>query len=66
MTNQDTSNKVAILAGVGPGMGIAIARRFAREGFAIGLIARDKTRLSCFTSILSTFDVPVAAESADL
>lgn len=34
------SNVIAIV-GVGPGLGASIARRFAREGFAVGLLARD-------------------------
>lgn len=40
--------KVAIVAGVGPGMGIAIARRFAKEGYNVGLIARDQGRLDAY------------------
>ncbi len=38
--------KVAAILGVGPGLGAAIARRFAREGFAVGLIARSEESLS--------------------
>ncbi|MGH8111699.1 MAG: SDR family NAD(P)-dependent oxidoreductase [Rhodanobacteraceae bacterium] len=30
------------LIGVGPGIGTAVARRFAREGFALGLVARSR------------------------
>ena len=32
--------KVAAVLGVGPGLGAAIARRFAGEGFAVALMAR--------------------------
>jgi NAD(P)-dependent dehydrogenase (short-subunit alcohol dehydrogenase family) len=32
--------KVAAVLGVGPGLGSAIARRFAREGYAVALMAR--------------------------
>jgi NAD(P)-dependent dehydrogenase (short-subunit alcohol dehydrogenase family) len=38
--------KVAAILGVGPGLGAAIARRFSREGFAVGLMARRKESLS--------------------
>lgn len=31
---------VAIVAGVGPGLGASLARAFAREGYAVGLLAR--------------------------
>ena len=32
--------------GVGPGLGAAVARRFAREGFAVGLMARGEESLA--------------------
>ena len=35
------SKKVCVVAGAGPGMGYAIARRFAQEGFDIALLARN-------------------------
>lgn len=38
--------KVAVVIGVGPGLGAAVAKRFAREGFAIGLMARSEESLS--------------------
>jgi NAD(P)-dependent dehydrogenase (short-subunit alcohol dehydrogenase family) len=34
------SSKVAVIVGVGPGLGGAVARRFAREGYAVALLAR--------------------------
>ena len=36
------NDKVAAILGVGPGLGAAIARRFAREGFAAALMARKE------------------------
>jgi NAD(P)-dependent dehydrogenase (short-subunit alcohol dehydrogenase family) len=35
-----------VILGAGPGLGAAIARRFAREGFAVALMARRKENLS--------------------
>jgi NAD(P)-dependent dehydrogenase (short-subunit alcohol dehydrogenase family) len=35
-----SSNKAAVVVGVGPGLGAAVSRRFAREGFSVGLVAR--------------------------
>src|SRR5262245_37845438 len=37
--------KVAAVLGVGPGLGAAVARRFAREGFDLALLARSKASL---------------------
>ncbi len=34
------NGKMAAILGVGPGLGAAVARRFAREGFAVALMAR--------------------------
>jgi NAD(P)-dependent dehydrogenase (short-subunit alcohol dehydrogenase family) len=36
------SERVVAVLGVGPGLGAAISRRFAREGFAVALLARSE------------------------
>ena len=36
------SERIAAVLGVGPGLGAAISRRFAREGFAVALLARSE------------------------
>jgi len=36
----------AIIIGAGPGIGTAVARRLAREGFAVGLVARSAATLA--------------------
>jgi NAD(P)-dependent dehydrogenase (short-subunit alcohol dehydrogenase family) len=40
------TGNVAAVVGVGPGLGAALARRFAREGFAVGLMARRSEALA--------------------
>ncbi len=40
------NGKVAVVLGIGPGLGAAVARRFAREGFAVGLMARGEEGLA--------------------
>jgi NADP-dependent 3-hydroxy acid dehydrogenase YdfG len=42
------SKPVCAVIGVGPGNGAAIARRFAAEGYAVALCARDQARLKDF------------------
>ena len=39
------AQNVAVVVGVGPGLGASVARRFAREGFAVALVARGKDKL---------------------
>lgn len=41
-----SESKVAVVLGVGPGLGAAVARRFAGEGFAVGLMARSLEKLT--------------------
>lgn len=35
-------SKIAVVIGAGPGLGAAVARRFAREGFQVGIVARKR------------------------
>jgi len=35
-------SKIALVIGAGPGLGAAVARRFAREGFSVGVAARKR------------------------
>ena len=34
-----------VIVGAGPNLGLAIGRRFGREGLPVGLVSRDKAKL---------------------
>src|ERR1700736_2274112 len=38
-------NPIAVVTGVGPGTGAAIARRFAHGGYRVAMLARNRDRL---------------------
>ena len=42
------SRPVAVVTGVGPGTGSAIARRLAADGYAVAMLARNRERLAGF------------------
>jgi NAD(P)-dependent dehydrogenase (short-subunit alcohol dehydrogenase family) len=44
----NAANQVVLVAGVGEGLGSAIARRFARAGHPVAMIARNGDRLARF------------------
>ncbi|HEY8426914.1 MAG TPA: SDR family NAD(P)-dependent oxidoreductase [Sandaracinaceae bacterium] len=46
--------EVAVVVGVGPGLGAAAARRFARGGLSVAMMARDTSKLEPLRSELET------------
>ena len=50
--------KTLLVAGAGAGLGKAIAKRFAREGYAVALAARNAERLSTLASELGASGFP--------
>lgn len=52
--------------GAGPALGLAVARRFGREGFRVALVARDQGRLDGMIGQLAGDDIEAAAFRADL
>ncbi len=46
MTEENSSGEVALVVGVGPGLGAALARRLARAGMRVAVAARDAARLA--------------------
>jgi NAD(P)-dependent dehydrogenase (short-subunit alcohol dehydrogenase family) len=53
--------KTLLVAGAGQGLGKAMAKRFAREGYAVALAARNKERLSALAA-----EIDAAAFPTDL
>ncbi|CAM6083168.1 unnamed protein product [Calypogeia fissa] len=47
------SRKVAAVVGVGPGLGLAVARKFARVGYVVAILARDYEKLTKFAEQLA-------------
>lgn len=55
------------MVAAGPGLGRAVALRFAREGFAVGLVARSADRLSGLAAeVRGTGSAQVAVASGDV
>lgn len=52
--------------GAGPGLGQAVARRYARDGYEVVLVARDRSRLDAFAEDLAADGASVHVISADL
>lgn len=55
----------AVIVGVGPGFGYALARRLAREGFDLVLVARSAARLAPLVEELAIGGVRVESIGAD-
>ncbi len=62
------SNKSAVVAGVGPsrGLGAAIARRFAREGYRITILGRNADKVNTTAAELRAFNVPIEVVVGDV
>ena len=58
-------DKVIFIVGMGPGVSAAVARRFGREGYAIGAVARSAYKLEEQLAALRASGVRVAGATAD-
>ena len=60
-------NKVAIITGGGRGIGKAIAKRFAQEGYHLMLVARTETELEkAAAEIIAEYHTPVLTSAIDI
>ncbi|WP_196814423.1 SDR family NAD(P)-dependent oxidoreductase [Nocardia sp. BMG111209] len=55
----------AVIIGAGPGIGSSVARRFARAGLPIALVARSDKTLRAAAEALEPLGIPVATFEAD-
>src|SRR3954447_4890682 len=55
-----------IIVGAGPNLGAAIARRFGREGLAVGLVARNEDRLRSLAGELADDGITAEFAAADI
>jgi NADP-dependent 3-hydroxy acid dehydrogenase YdfG len=55
-----------VIVGAGPNLGLAVARRFGREGFAVGLISRTEAKLVELVAQLRLDGVTAAGAAADI
>ena len=59
-------NKVAVVAGVGPGIGAALAQRFEKAGYAVAMLARNQETLAALErDIAGSRGYPCDVGSAD-
>ena len=55
-----------IIVGAGPNLGAAVARRFGREGLAVGLVSRNAEKLATMTQTLTAAGLTAAYAAADI
>ena len=60
------SNKTCVVVGVGPGLGLGVARKFGREGYRVALIARGRESLASHAEALAAEGIDVRAFPADV
>jgi short-subunit dehydrogenase len=60
-----TPTPQALIVGVGPGLGISLARRFGREGFAVTIAGRNQDKLTGFAEQLRGEGITVDTAIAD-
>ncbi|MCU1480895.1 MAG: hypothetical protein JWQ19_1681 [Subtercola sp.] len=55
----------AVIVGAGPGIGASVARRFAREGYRLTLLARNTERLEALATSIRSQGTEVDVRAAD-
>jgi short-subunit dehydrogenase len=55
-----------VIVGAGPNLGMAVARRFGREGFSVGLVSRNQSKLVDLAAQLEAEGITAAGAAADI
>src|SRR6478735_11394570 len=55
-----------VIVGAGPNLGLAVGRRFGREGLAVGLVSRTQAKLDDLAAQLESEGIPAAGAAADI
>jgi len=55
-----------VIVGAGPNLGLAIARRFGREGFSVGLVSRTQSKLDDLAGQLRADGITASGAAADI
>lgn len=59
------SKKLCVIVGVGPGLGLAIARKFGQEGYQLAIVARRVEAIAEYTKTLEALPAQVNSFNAD-
>jgi NADP-dependent 3-hydroxy acid dehydrogenase YdfG len=55
-----------VIVGAGPNLGLAVGRRFGREGLAVGLVSRTQAKLDDLAAQLESEGITAAGAAADI
>jgi len=66
MNSESKKDQVALVFGVGPGLGLSLANCFANSGMKVGLAARQTEKLSTWSSEMSDMGLQAKAFSCDV
>lgn len=61
-----SARKTAVVIGVGPGLGMSVAHRFGREGYAVALVSRTDTRHPGYVASLAKEGIEAGSFVADV
>ena len=60
------TQKTLAVIGVGPLLGMSVARRFGREGYRVGLVARSRNKLDAYVEELAAAGIEAVGLPADV